>query len=540
MPPLPTELIEQILQSFDPAGSEDAMSLMKIGRVNRAWHAVARERLYKTVYVQSPKDEAVMGMWGLLEKFGRVEGMKPALTTDDWDDSDYEGKFDGKPSEEPARLSMDAPTQRLWHTFNEDATLASIVEELVFQGPFETEHGASAVRRFLTVCPNLRSVRLAQRRQQLFAGRTRFTIPETESSDAVFMHLWKRRANLKSLDANVISEQGTLAIGALHEFKDLEHVRLVFEEEGGVAVEMDDEFFDCEPEYKLKSLTMGLVLEPELFDRLTRSSFESLESLSVYIRRRALDLSRFKHLKQVTLHGAVDVWKSIGDTLATLPPSVTSVEIVHNLLITGLDHQRSRGGFFLDKPEHAETRASRRRERTHPDEFTLAAAIKRLPARVTHLEFGDYVHHPEIATLVNVLEDRSWLPHLASLAIPCEIYEHYGEEGYNADEDEEEGGSTSEMVRNIQEGQNSLEAACRARGIRFYLRRKNWQARMETLDFVPRVFMEMPEDREEAGEDAEWEDYDGSDDGDESEEVDDEEEEGSEVDEDEEEGSEVL
>lgn len=129
----------------------------------------------------------------------------------------------------------------------------------------------------------------------------------TEPSDLVLTRLWKMRPNLKSLDVGVTSEQSVSVISLFHEWKDLEHVRFRCEQEDSCAVEMDDEFYDFEPEYKLKSLSMGLVLEPELFDRITRSSHESLESLSTYVRRRALGLSQFSQLKQVTIHGGDDM-----------------------------------------------------------------------------------------------------------------------------------------------------------------------------------------------------------------------------------------
>lgn len=149
---LSTELIEQILDEFHPYASIDSQDLLRISGVNRAWRAVARERLYKTIYVQSPKDEVLEGFWGLLERLGRLPGPR-VLVDDDWDDSDDEGNIgEGVPAKEPARLSMDVTSQRLWHVLNENQGVANIVEEIVFQGPFETDHAANAIRRFLWVC----------------------------------------------------------------------------------------------------------------------------------------------------------------------------------------------------------------------------------------------------------------------------------------------------------------------------------------------------------------------------------------------------
>lgn len=85
MPALPTELLEQILDEFHPYASIDSQDLLHISGVYRAWHAVARKRLYKTVYVQSPKDEVWEGVWRMLEQLGRLSG--PRETVDeDWDD----------------------------------------------------------------------------------------------------------------------------------------------------------------------------------------------------------------------------------------------------------------------------------------------------------------------------------------------------------------------------------------------------------------------------------------------------------------------
>lgn len=523
MPALPTELIEQILGEFHPYASIDSQDLLRISRVNRAWHAVARQRLYKTVYVQSPKDEVLQGFWGMLEQLGRLPG--PRETVDeDWDDSDDEGNIgEGVPAEEPARLSMDVTSQRLWQVLNENESVASIVEEIVFQGPFETDHAANAIRRFLWVCPNLRSFRLIQHQPTFGRGFPGDGDEDaTEPSDRVFTHLWKMRPNLKSLDVGLASDQAISVISLFHEWKDLEHVRLRFQEEDALGCELDDEVYDFEPEYRLKSLSMGLVLEPELFDRITRSSRDSLESLSTYVRRRALDLSKFSQLKQVTLHGGDNMWKAVGDTLAMLPPEVESVEIIGNMLISNLDRVRGRReNYLFHGPEHAETVSSRRRRQTHPDEFTFATLLRRIRAHVTRFSLGDFPAAAESSALVAALGDRTWLPNLRSLAVPDEIYANFGDLA-----DREEGGEGFEpgsyedsTAKGIRKEQSALDAACKARGVRFFLRKRSWQERInEDLPPLPRIFQEPFEGEEEEDDELEddletgdeWDDF-GSD-----------------------------
>lgn len=465
--------------------------MLRISSVSRAWRAVARERLYKTIYVQSPKDEVLEGYRRRLEQLGRLPD--PRETVDeDWDDSDDEGKIgEGIAATEPARLSMDVTSQRLWHVLNENESVANIVEEIVFQGPFESDHAASAIRRFLWVCPNLRSFRFIQHSPK-FLRRYLRDKDATEPSDRVFTHLWKLRPNLKSLDVGLASDQAVSVISLFHEGKDLEHVRLRCEQQGALLVEMDDEFYDFEPEYRLKSLSMGLILEPELFDRITRSSHDSLESLSTYVRRRALDLSKFSRLKQVTLHGGDNLWKAVGDTLATLPPKVESVEIVDNFLILNLDHIRLRGDIYpFHGPEHPESVSSRRRQQTHPDEFTFATLLTRIPPHVKHFSLGEPPVAAESSALVAALGDRTWLPNLRSLAFPDEIYAildvsaSHGEGG----EGSQSGSYQDPTVQGIRKEQSALAAACKARGIRFFLRNRNWQERInEDLPPHPRIF----------------------------------------------------
>lgn len=343
----------------------------------------------------------------------------------------------------------------------------------------------------------------------------------TEPSDLVLTRLWKMRPNLKSLDVGVTSEQSVSVISLFHEWKDLEHVRFRCEQEDSCAVEMDDEFYDFEPEYKLKSLSMGLVLEPELFDRITRSSHESLESLSTYVRRRALDLSQFSQLKQVTIHGGDDMWKAVGDTLATLPSKVESVEIVGNMLISNLDRVRGRRDtWLLHGAEHAETVSSRQRQRTHPDEFTFATLLTRLPPHVKRFALGDFPAAAESSALVAALSDRTWLPNLQSIAVPDEIYANFGDVG-----DQEEGGEGFEAgsyeditAKGIRKEQSALDAACKARGVRFFLRKRSWKDRInEDLPPLPRIFQEPLEEEDEDDETGdedesgdEWDDF-GSD-----------------------------
>ena len=186
------------------------------------------------------------------------------------------------------------------------------------------------------------------------------------------------------------------------------------------------------------------------------------------------------------------MWKAVGDTLATLPPKVESVEIIGNMLISKLDCVRGRREIYLfHGPEHAETVSSRRRRQTHPDEFTFATLLRRIPPHVKHFSLGDFPAAAESSALVAALGDWTWLPNLRSHAVPDEIYAildisaSHGEGG----EGFQSGSYQDPTVQGIRKEQSALAAVCKARGVRFFLRNRNWQERInEDLPPHPRIF----------------------------------------------------
>ena len=195
------------------------------------------------------------------------------------------------------------------------------------------------------------------------------------------------------------------------------------------------------------------------------------------------------------------MWKAVGDTLATLPPKVESVEIVGNMLISNLDRVRGRRDTWLfHGAEYTETVSSRQRQRTRPDEFTFATLLTRLPPHVKRFALGDFPAAAESSALVAGLSDRTWLPNLQSIAVPDEIYANFGDVG-----DQEEGGEGFEAgsyeditAKGIRKEQSALDAACKARRVRFFLRKRSWKDRInEDLPPLPRIFQEPLEEEDE-------------------------------------------
>ena len=76
----------------------------------------------------------------------------------DWCDSEEENE-EG-PGDGPARKALDRAAMRLYRTYETVPSLAALRTELLFYGPFESKSAGRALRRFLTICPNIRKLRL--------------------------------------------------------------------------------------------------------------------------------------------------------------------------------------------------------------------------------------------------------------------------------------------------------------------------------------------------------------------------------------------
>lgn len=335
------------------------------------------------------------------------------------------------------------------------------------------------------------------------------------------------RPGLERLEATTLSYEQDYILYNLQEFPQMTDLRLTYTDDGqALEIASFPEAEACT--LHLKTLEIGAVLRPDAFAHLTDSSRDSLERISLYVRRSAHDLSSFSRLKEVALHGIEGHWKAVGDVVATLPPTVTYLEVCPSDDVTNLDesYRRPRGLWDLRGSERAENKRDRVRQRTHPDEYSFPTSLSRLPPQLTRLAFMLCIEDTNSDALIAALRDRTWLPDLKqfetadALWMNGEASDDENEDGMDPDDLLPHSGFASESLIRTRAEKRALVEACAARGIRLGPRKQHWEDARHGLELVPRVFIRPPcfdDDEDDDGEENEgsaidadeWEDYMG-------------------------------
>ncbi|GAA5956881.1 hypothetical protein JCM8115_003851 [Rhodotorula mucilaginosa] len=473
-------LIRLIVRLFDPVDASDMYTLLRFSRISKAWRTPALQRLHATVPIFSPQSSGIGSLFehyeltramratdlrGKGEKGSNAAPKKKA----GWSDSEEENE-EG-PGNGPARKALDKAAMRLYRTYAKFPSLAALPIELLFYGPFEFKTAGRALRRFLTVCPNIRKLRLNFLHRGFIESPYQADLPgggeRYEPHALVLRYAAEAQPLLQSIELARVSARNWEMIPALRAFKELKHLSITYGDEGQ-AVELSDRAgrasrrrsweyeysdeglpdrdvgptADAEPEtypFQLESLELNSPTEQGLLDRLTEASKTSLTSLCVGIMRTSLDLSAFPNLRKVAIVCGEDTYALVVKTIETMPESVDFLEIRETETFTELAHRGGCCGGFDDEDldpyydgdyeaDEVEERKHRRAEQVKlAEQNTFAVLLANIPNRIRHLAFTFYlaevdrtsprVGKDEQTLLVAALARPDFLPNLVQLEV---------------------------------------------------------------------------------------------------------------------------
>ncbi|BGP43227.1 hypothetical protein JCM10449v2_007255 [Rhodotorula kratochvilovae] len=470
---LPKQILACIVSHIDPLHPEGLTSLLRLCRTSKALRAVARPALYRILPVYNQRDKCHSALSFLLDKFLELSDKpRPAPPAND-DDTGV----------------LDRGAQRLLRALKADPARAALVEEVVFYGPIPGENPAGAMRRVLDICRDVKAVRLVEHEPpDVYERRNDEDEWDREAGPCVLKVVHERFPDLKRLAVRGIhpdDQEYTLCL--LAPFKDLEHLELKCSQFDRGYLDWADSTFGqaagVEFTWRLKSLDLPNSMDDTLFDRLTLSSTETLESLGIGIRADALDLSDFVRVAHLTI--AYSRPSVVAATLATAPTTVRVLELREDGDLTYADAREAR--FNRDSEEYELDSdgdpVSPSGSDAGDDDERYATMLASVPATVQHLRITSYLGKEEEADLLRALADPAWAPQLGVLDLADEAL---GDNGWMDDLPRAERKEAKAEFKKVRE---KVRKACAKRGVRLGPAVPHWKEDENDEGKVPRMLL---------------------------------------------------